>query len=255
MPNRVIKEEIRTSRKVNNLSDLEFRLWIYLITYADDFGRGSADPELLRGILFPRRKGITEAQIQTLLDSLANTGMVILYTVDGEPYFYFPNWGKHQRIQAKKSRFPAPEEGEIAENHGSQPLSTVNHGESPPKYNPIQSESNPSEKARARTHTRGEFGWVKLTDEQYEKLVKDLGKAEADRCIRYVDEAAQQTGNKNKWKDWNLTVRKCSRDGWGRKGEPSAPPKAAEPKAPKNSPTWKDGPTYFPDRAWNGGRE
>lgn len=64
-------------------------------------------------------------------------------------------------------------------------------------------------------HARGDYGWVKLTDEQYAKLVQDLGQAEADRCIRYVDEAAQSTGNKNKWKDWNLTVRKCHRDGWG----------------------------------------
>ena len=91
MPNRVIKESIRTSKKVNALSDFEFRLWLYLITYADDFGRGSADPELLKGLVFPRRKGITEKQIQTALDGLANTGMVILYEVEDEPFFYFPN--------------------------------------------------------------------------------------------------------------------------------------------------------------------
>lgn len=64
-------------------------------------------------------------------------------------------------------------------------------------------------------HAHGQYGWVKLTDEQYEKLVADLGKEEAERCIAYVDESAQSTGNKNHWKDWNLTVRKCSRDGWG----------------------------------------
>ena len=68
---------------------------------------------------------------------------------------------------------------------------------------------------RESAHARGEFGWVKLTDEQYARLIQDLGQAEADRCIRYVDESAQSTGNKNKWKDWNLTVRKCHRDGWG----------------------------------------
>ena len=65
-------------------------------------------------------------------------------------------------------------------------------------------------------HARGEYGWVKLTDEQYGKLLADLGEEELARCIRYIDEAAQQTGNKNKWKDWNLIIRKCSRDGWGK---------------------------------------
>lgn len=68
----------------------------------------------------------------------------------------------------------------------------------------------------------GDFGWVKLTDEEHNRLVNDLGKAEVERCIRYVDEAAQSTGNKNKWRDWNLTIRRCSRDGWGlQSGKPT----------------------------------
>lgn len=63
----------------------------------------------------------------------------------------------------------------------------------------------------------GTFGWVKLTDSDYNRLINDLGEAEAKRCIAYVDEQAQSTGNKNKWRDWNLTVRRCHRDGWGLK--------------------------------------
>ena len=61
----------------------------------------------------------------------------------------------------------------------------------------------------------GEYGWVKLTDSQHSKLCDDLGAEEVQRCIRYVDESAQSTGNKNKWRDWNLVIRKCSRDKWG----------------------------------------
>ena len=74
-----------------------------------------------------------------------------------------------------------------------------------------------TETIRERTHAHGEYGWVKLTDEQYQRLLTDLGQEELDRCIKYVDESAQSNGNRNKWKDWNLTVRKCHRDGWGRK--------------------------------------
>ena len=139
MPNRIIKESIRTSRNVNNLSDFNFRVWVYLITYADDAGRGSADPELLKGMVFPRRKGITESQIQKALTELANMGMVILYEVDGEPYFYFPNWADHQRIQTKHSKFPPPPDTSAI--HGESRSATVSHGESPPESNPIQSES------------------------------------------------------------------------------------------------------------------
>lgn len=61
----------------------------------------------------------------------------------------------------------------------------------------------------------GQFGWVKLSDEEYHRLSNDLGEAEVKRCIAYVDESAQSTGNKNRWRDWNLVVRKCHREGWG----------------------------------------
>lgn len=72
--------------------------------------------------------------------------------------------------------------------------------------------SPPEKKVR---HKRGQYGWVKLTDEEYERLQRELGDAELQRCIAYIDESAQSNGNKNKWKDWNLVIRKCSRDGWG----------------------------------------
>ena len=77
---------------------------------------------------------------------------------------------------------------------------------------------SPTESKGARALPLGEYGWVKLTGSQYNKLVEDLGEAEADRCIRVVDELAQQNGNKYHWKDWNLVVRKCHREGWGQKG-------------------------------------
>lgn len=129
MGNRMIKESIRTSRSVNSLTDFQFRVWLYLITYVDDYGRGSADPELLKGLVFTRRKGVTEGQIEKALADLANTGMISLYEVDGESFFCFPNWHLHQRIQTKKSLFPAPPESTVS--HGESPWITVNHRESP----------------------------------------------------------------------------------------------------------------------------
>ena len=66
----------------------------------------------------------------------------------------------------------------------------------------------------ART-ARGSYGWVKLSDEEYSRLSNELGEHELKRCIAYVDESAQSTNNKNGWRDWNLVIRKCSRDGWG----------------------------------------
>lgn len=64
-------------------------------------------------------------------------------------------------------------------------------------------------------HKYSTYGWVLLTDQEYERLLLELGDAELKRCIEYIDESAQATGNKNKWKDWNLVIRRCSKGRWG----------------------------------------
>lgn len=61
----------------------------------------------------------------------------------------------------------------------------------------------------------GEYGWVKMKSDEYNRLISDYGESEVKRAIRYIDESAQSSGNKNKWKDWNLVVRRCIREGWG----------------------------------------
>lgn len=72
-------------------------------------------------------------------------------------------------------------------------------------------------------HEYGDNGWVKLTDKQHNKLINDLGQAEFERCVSYVDESAQISTNKNGWKDWNAVLRKAHREGWGVKKSWSKP--------------------------------
>lgn len=79
------------------------------------------------------------------------------------------------------------------------------------------------ESKRSKAHTLesvekiklGEYGWVKIKQDEYNRLISDYGESEVKRAIRYIDESAQSSGNKNKWKDWNLVVRRCIREGWG----------------------------------------
>lgn len=112
MGNRMIKESIRTSKSINALNDFQFRLWTYLLTYVDDYGRGSADTEILKGFVFPRRKEVREQDIEKGLAALERNGSILLYQVAGESYFCFPNWSIYQRIQTKQSKFPAPEDAD-----------------------------------------------------------------------------------------------------------------------------------------------
>lgn len=82
-------------------------------------------------------------------------------------------------------------------------------------------ESSGKETKSIHRKSYGEHGRVKLSQEEHDRLVRDYGQAEAERCIAYVDEIAQSTNNKPGWKDWNLVVRRCHRDGWGSKGQPA----------------------------------
>ena len=61
-------------------------------------------------------------------------------------------------------------------------------------------------------HKHGEYGWVKLTDEQYNRLKSEF--ANIDKIIDRIDEYVQSNGNKNKYKDWNLVIRKAIREKW-----------------------------------------
>ena len=162
----MLKESIRTSKSVNSLTDFQFRVWTYLITYVDDFGRGSADPEILKGMVFTRRKGVTEAQIEKALAELANIGMVNLYEVDGEPFFYFPNWGDHQRMRTTKAKYPAPEDGNaICSNL---PQVAASCGELPPEV-----EEKPKEKPKPKEKKKGTF--VPPTLAEVEAYCKERG--------------------------------------------------------------------------------
>ena len=135
MPNRIIKESLCSSEKIASLSDFEFRLWIGLITQADDAGRGDARPAIIKGHVFPFRDRISIKDIDAALQVLAARGCVSLYTVDGKPYFVFPGWVKHQRVRDCKPKFPEPPKND------SSPQSAASCGELPRAAALIQSES------------------------------------------------------------------------------------------------------------------
>ena len=157
MPNRIIKESIRTSDTLSSLSDFEFRLWVGLLVSADDAGRGDARPAIIKGSVFPLRDRVTTKSIEEALHGLATAGCVSLYKVGGKPYFRFPTWAAHQRIDRAKPKFPAPEDGEPMQDspvRGNSPQVAASRSESPAESNTnpirIQYESEVEEDAHAR---------------------------------------------------------------------------------------------------------
>lgn len=60
----------------------------------------------------------------------------------------------------------------------------------------------------------GNYGWVKLKASQYAKIKADYPNIDLDKQIELLDEYVQSNGNKNKYKDWNLVLRRSIRDKW-----------------------------------------
>ena len=56
--------------------------------------------------------------------------------------------------------------------------------------------------------------YVKLKQEQYDKIKKDYPNIDLDSQILALDEYVTINGNKNKYKDWNLVLRKSIREEW-----------------------------------------
>ena len=195
MPNRIIKESTFTSDRIASLTDFEFRLWIGLITQADDAGRGDARPAIIKGRVFALRDRVTVKDISSALCALAAAGCVSLYTVGGKPYYEFPSWTKHQRIRDCKSRYPGPDEADDGIAQFAQPAqqSAAICGELPQnaaliQSNPIQSESeSESEHAQASAQVNAQDAFAQFWNAYPNHKDKKRAESAFAKAIRKVD--------------------------------------------------------------------
>lgn len=128
MPQRILRDGILTSERVNSLSDRAELFYRRLMSVVDDYGRFHANPTLLRSACYPLKiDSVKEDSIKKHLAEAAGAGLIVLYTVDGKDYLEIQDFG--QRIQSK-SKFPAPplDSGSTVV-HGGSPGITVENGE------------------------------------------------------------------------------------------------------------------------------
>ena len=60
----------------------------------------------------------------------------------------------------------------------------------------------------------GEYKRVKLKQKEYDKLIEEYGKEYVDFIIDRLDEYVESNNNKNKYKNFNLVIRKAIRENW-----------------------------------------
>lgn len=111
---RTLKPESLQHRKVGRLSDRAFRLWIGMLTQADDQGRLVADLEQLRVLIFGYHPKVLTRHVATARDELCGVGLIRVYRSGGADYADFPSWKDHQSIdRAKASKLPPYEASSI----------------------------------------------------------------------------------------------------------------------------------------------
>lgn len=107
MPNRVIREGILTSERVNSLNWEAEVFYRRLLSVVDDYGRFDARPAVLRSALYPLKlDSMREDSVQRCLNSLEAARLIVLYSVEGKAFLEVTNF--KQQVRSKCSKFPSP---------------------------------------------------------------------------------------------------------------------------------------------------
>ena len=146
MPNRILKESICISSKIDRLSWFEEVLFYRLMVNCDDYGRFDGRPTVVRSRCFGLKTGITPDRVVKGLRKLEQCGLIRCYTAENELYLQLQGWENHQQIRAKKSKFPAPEDTckQLLSDDCKCPR------------NPIQSESESKSETESKSESKSE---------------------------------------------------------------------------------------------------
>ena len=141
MPNRILKETIKSSEQIDALTWFEEVVFYRLMVTADDYGFLDGRPVLLKNELFPTRENVTRKSIEDAVSKLVNVGLLIQYEANGKPFLFFPTWEKHQRVRNKHRKFPNPFENGVSVDCLSNVGQMTDACTLESNPNPIQSES------------------------------------------------------------------------------------------------------------------
>ena len=207
MPNRIIKESICVSRKINELSAEEEVFFYRLLVNCDDYGCFFGDPDVLSAKLFPRRR-YSDEKIRRWRDRLCSDGLIRMYRADEEDYIHVNKWDDNQQVRARRHKFPVYIESisdagngyhmQSDDGNGNQMISDDINGYhlisddircNQLSLAPAESESESLSESESESRgyapspqpdikrVFGEFKNVQLTEEEHRKLVERLGES------------------------------------------------------------------------------
>lgn len=165
---RSIKPEFWSSPGQEQCRDPYARLlFIAMWNWADDTGRGTANPRELAGFAFPWDEHLSSADIRRMLGEIRRAFGVVFYEVGGRPYYFIPSWDKHQKIDKRSgSRHPGPDAGSPwdpdpdpnSATQSEQAKQPESEGPAEPSEEPAESPSSPRRMPGAGTGEQGNRG-------------------------------------------------------------------------------------------------
>lgn len=111
MPNRVLRDGILRSERVDRLSPGAEIFYRRLMSVVDDYGRYYASPKLLNADCYPLKEESVPVEEYLTECSAGDQPLVIVYTVAGKRYLEIQEFQQRQRSDSK---FPAPTRTAIA---------------------------------------------------------------------------------------------------------------------------------------------
>lgn len=112
---RMLSPEFFTSGPVNRLPIPAMVTFAGLWCYFDDYGRGEDDPDLVKAVVWPRRKAQTPKRIAADLDAIAGQNLICRYEVGGVQLMHALSWTEHQKISHRTdSKLPPCPDHETA---------------------------------------------------------------------------------------------------------------------------------------------
>lgn len=108
MPNRILREGLLTSDRIDQLDAEEERFYTRLLLVVDDYGLCDGRSSILRSWCFPLKPAIKGEQIERWLRRIAEVGLIVLYQVEGRAYVHVLE--TRQRTRAQRSKYPMPPE-------------------------------------------------------------------------------------------------------------------------------------------------
>ena len=186
MPNRLIKESITMSEDIAELSFGAEVLFYRLMVKADDYGAYYGDERILQNTLFPLQTDkVKQKNIRAWIEELEKHNLIFQYDgPDGKRYVQITKWNAHQRIRAKKSRYPRPDYigGHMtADDSTCQQLTADDR---PIQSNPIQSESESRIQSESESNSVNGGGGI---DDFFSALLKEYPRKQGSRMV--TDEA------------------------------------------------------------------